>query len=108
MLGACSEVAEQVGNCGLRLRHGGTPSPRRGEGGGEGGPISRFSVTPSHHPSPLRGEGAGRIRGTGVPSICVKENPDHLIRAKNVPLCLATLVLCSVAIVAARAEQRVP
>ena len=84
MLRACSDLAEQVSEYRLRSWHGGTPSP-------------------------LRGEGAGRIRGTGVPSTCVKKNPGRLIRgAKSAPLYLATLVLCAVAIVAARAEQRVP
>ena len=84
MLRACPDLAERVGECGLRWRHGGTPSP-------------------------LRGEGAGRIRGTGVPSICVRRNPGRILRgAKGVPLYLATLVICAVTIVAARAEQRVP
>ena len=132
MLKARFGLTELVGKHGFQLRHGGTPSPQPnsglpefghsmtwpksetsdfgwGEGGGEGEPISRSFVTPSPHPSPLRGEGAGRICGSVVPSICVKRNPGHLIRgAKSASLCLATLVLCAVAIVAAHAEQRVP
>jgi 23S rRNA pseudouridine2605 synthase len=36
------------------------PSPRRGEGGGEGGGAYRESVAPSPQPSPPRGEGAHR------------------------------------------------
>ena len=109
MLRACSDLAERVDECGLRWRHGGTPSPQRGEGGGEGELSSRSFVTPSPYPSPLRGEGAGRIRGTGVPSICVRRNPGRILRsARGVPLYLATLIICAVAIVAARAEQRVP
>src|SRR5262245_15264601 len=82
--------ADQVGELGAWLRHGGTPSPQPnsglpefghlmmrpksetsdfgwGEGGGEGGPNCRYFVTPSPHPSPLRGEGAGRNRGSAVP-----------------------------------------
>jgi cytochrome c556 len=109
MLKARFSLTDLIGEHGPRSRHGGTPSPQRGEGGGEGEPISRSFVTPSPHPSPLRGEGAGRIRGTGVPSICVTRNYGRLTRsAKSVPLYLAMLVLCAMAIVEARAEQRVP
>jgi cytochrome c556 len=46
MLGLCFDLAEQASKCGLQLRHGGTPSPQRGEG-------------------------ASRIRRNGLPSICV-------------------------------------
>src|SRR5215813_2209837 len=109
MLKARFSLTELVVKQGLRWRHGGTPSPQRGEGGGEGESISRSFVTPSPHPSPLRREGAGRIRGTVVPSICVRRNPGRILRgAQGVPLYLATLVICAAAIVAARAEQRVP
>src|SRR5262245_14726248 len=51
---------------GLSSRHGGTPSPRRGEGWGEGDHDSRWFVTP--HPTPLpSGEGAGRVGRSLVP-----------------------------------------
>jgi cytochrome c556 len=109
MLKARFSLSELVREHGLRSRHGGTPSPQRGEGGGEGESISRSFVTPSPHPSPRWGEGAGRIRCTGVPSIGVKRNSGRLVRgAKSASPYFTTLVVCAVAIVAARAEQRVP
>src|SRR5215213_2648441 len=39
-----------------------TPSPRRGEGRGEGVRTYRGTYSPSPHPSPQRGEGADRVR----------------------------------------------
>src|SRR5262245_49280209 len=83
MLRACSDLAERVGECGVRWRHGGTPSPQRGEGGGEGELSSRSFVTPSPHPSPLPEEGAGRIRSTGVPSIDTSEIPSSSSSVRN-------------------------
>src|SRR5262249_53962317 len=66
----CATVKEccspLVGEHGIRARHGGTPSPRRGEGWGEGVRPYRKSRTP--HPTPLpSGEGASRSRGSVVP-----------------------------------------
>src|SRR5215831_18256894 len=119
MLRACSDLAERVGECGLRLRHGGTPSPQRGEGGGEGESISRSFVTPSPHPSPLRGEGAGRICGSVVPSIDTSEIPSGSSSVRNsgsarFGLLVVVIVGATVLLAApfapwqARAEQRVP
>src|SRR5262245_63677883 len=97
MLKARFSLTELVVKHGLRSRHGGTPSPLRGEGGGEGEPISRSFVTPSPHPSPLRGEGAGRICSSVVPSIVA------IVLAGA-----AVLLATPFAPWQARAEQRVP
>src|SRR5262245_40842784 len=119
MLKTSLNLTALVGRCGLRSRHGGTPSPQRGEGGGEGGSISRSFVTPSPHPSPLRGEGAGRTCGSVVPSIDTSEitsRPSSVRNAGSARLGLLVVVIVGAAALLAapfarwqaRAEQRVP
>src|SRR5688572_33170008 len=48
-----------------------TPSPRRGEGWGEGVRTYRGTYSPSPHPSPQRGEGAHRVRCANVTKLAV-------------------------------------